>query len=154
VNAHYNHIRGSFLFHFFPTFTRLHQPLTATRCGIRLAYMTEFAPKHPREILFDQVKTTIGVKRNKLARDIDVPASRISDAVAGKQGVSLDIPMRCSEYFGTTAELWLRLQADDNFYVARTTSWQAAAPMVFRCSNLLIGNRPRGRLDRTSVSPL
>ena len=92
--------------------------------------MTDSVPKHPGKILFDQVMTPLGVSRNKLARDIDVPVGRISDVVAGKRGVTPDTALRFAKYFGTTAELWLRLQADYDLYVARTTSWQDAEPKV------------------------
>lgn len=74
--------------------------------------------------------TPLGVSRNKLARDIDVPVGRISDVVAGKRGVTPDTALRFAKYFGTTAELWLRLQADYDLYVARTTTWQEAEPKV------------------------
>tara|TARA_R110000868_G_scaffold4155_19_gene25434 strand:- start:9712 stop:10287 length:576 start_codon:yes stop_codon:yes gene_type:complete len=92
--------------------------------------MTDTEPKHPGKILFDQVMTPLGVSRNKLARDIDVPVGRISDIVAGKRGVTPDTALRFAKYFGTTAELWLRLQADFDLYVARTSSWREAEPKV------------------------
>ena len=74
--------------------------------------------------------TPLGVSRNKLARDIDVPVGRISDIVAGKRGVTPDTALRFAKYFGTTAELWLRLQADYDLYIARTTTWRDAEPRV------------------------
>jgi antitoxin HigA-1 len=92
--------------------------------------MTDTTPKHPGKILFDQVMTPLGVSRNKLARDIDVPVGRISDIVAGKRGVTPDTALRFAKYFGTTAELWLRLQADYDLYIARTTTWQESEPRV------------------------
>lgn len=92
--------------------------------------MTDTTPKHPGKILFDQVMTPLGVSRNKLARDIDVPVGRISDIVAGKRGVTPDTALRFAKYFGTTAELWLRLQADYDLYVARTTTWRDSEPKV------------------------
>lgn len=92
--------------------------------------MTDSQPKHPGKILFDQVMTPLGVSRNKLARDIDVPVGRISDIVAGKRGVTPDTALRFAKYFGTTAELWLRLQGDFDLHVARTTTWPDAEPKV------------------------
>lgn len=92
--------------------------------------MTDSQPKHPGKILFDQVMTPLGVSRNKLARDIDVPVGRISDIVAGKRGVTPDTALRFAKYFGTTAELWLRLQGDYDLHVARTTTWPDAEPKV------------------------
>lgn len=92
--------------------------------------MTDETPKHPGRILFEQVMTPLGVSRNKLARDIDVPVGRISDIVAGKRGVTPDTALRFAKYFGTTPELWLRLQADYDLHVARTTTWPKAETKV------------------------
>lgn len=92
--------------------------------------MTDDSPKHPGKILFDEAMTPLGVSRNKLARDIDVPVGRISDIVAGKRGVTPDTALRFAKYFGTTAELWLRLQADYDLHVVRTTTWLKTEPKV------------------------
>lgn len=103
--------------------------------------MTDTQPKHPGKILFDQVMTPLGVSRNKLARDIDVPVGRISDIVAGKRGVTPDTALRFAKYFGTTAELWLRLQGDYDLFIARTTTWLDAEPKVAEFAPVA-GNTP------------
>lgn len=92
--------------------------------------MTDESPKHPGKILFDEAMTPLGVSRNKLARDIDVPVGRISDIVAGKRGVTPDTALRFAKYFGTTPELWLRLQADYDLHVVRTSTWPKTEPKV------------------------
>ncbi len=92
--------------------------------------MTESSAKHPGRILYEQVMVPLGVSRNKLARDIDVPVGRISDIVAGKRGITPDTALRFAKYFGTTAELWLRLQSDFDLQVARTTTWPDAEAKV------------------------
>ena len=51
-----------------------------------------------------------GLSQNKLARDIDVPVTRISDIIHGRRGITADSALRLSVYFGTTAEFWLNLQ--------------------------------------------
>ena len=119
---------------FYSIFSYIYPAAPAVNCnalrytvGIYDCICTQTSQENSIQSVYD----AIGVNRNTLARDIDVPVSRISDAVAGMRGVSPHVAMRCSEYFGTTAELWLRLQTDDDFYVARTTFWQAAAAMFF-----------------------
>lgn len=87
-------------------------------------------PVHPGKILFEQAMTPLGVSRNKLARDIDVPVGRISDIVSGKRGITPDTALRLSKYFGTTPELWLRLQSDYDLSVARNTVWAEIEPRV------------------------
>ena len=88
------------------------------------------APLHPGKILFEQAMKPLSVSRNKLARDIDVPVGRISDIVAGKRGVTPDTALRLAKYFGTSPELWMRLQSEYDLHVSRTTTWQKAEPRV------------------------
>ncbi|NKQ35666.1 MAG: HigA family addiction module antidote protein, partial [Chloroflexi bacterium] len=45
------------------------------------------------------------------AKDIGVPPRRINEIVQGKRDISADTALRLSRYFGTSAELWLNLQA-------------------------------------------
>lgn len=91
---------------------------------------SESAPLHPGIILLDQVMSPLGVSRNKLARDIDVPVGRISDIVNGKRGITADTALRLAKYFGTASELWMRLQSDYDLHVARETTWPKVEPRV------------------------
>lgn len=87
-------------------------------------------PIHPGRVLYEQAMQPLGVSRNKLARDIDVPVGRISDIVSGKRGITPDTALRLSKYFGTDAELWMRLQSDYDLHVARDTIWPEVEPRV------------------------
>ncbi len=66
----------------------------------------------------------LGISRNQLARDLDVPVGRISDITNGKRGITADTALRFGRYFGTGPELWLRLQAEYDIGVARVASWK------------------------------
>ena len=66
----------------------------------------------------------LGISRNQLARDLDVPVGRISDITNGKRGITADTALRFGRYFGTGPELWLRLQAEYDIGVARIASWK------------------------------
>ena len=87
-------------------------------------------PVHPGRVLYEQAMQPLGVSRNKLARDIDVPVGRISDIVSGKRGITPDTALRLSKYFGTDAELWMRLQSDYDLHVARNSIWSEVEPRV------------------------
>ena len=80
--------------------------------------MDENTP-HPGRILLDEVMTPLGVSRNQLARDIDVPVGRISAIVSGARAITADTALRLARYFGTNPELWMRLQADYDLARAR-----------------------------------
>jgi len=47
-----------------------------------------------------------------------VPALRISQIVHGKRAVTADSAMRLARYFGTSPDVWLRLQARYDLEVA------------------------------------
>ena len=51
-----------------------------------------------------------GITQHKLAVAIGVPPRRINDIVHGKRGITVDIAMRLSRYFGTTPGFWMSLQ--------------------------------------------
>lgn len=85
---------------------------------------------HPGRILLSQAMEPLGISRNQLARDIDVPVGRISDITNGKRGITADTALRLGRYFGTGPELWLRLQAEFDLYVARRTTWPAIESRV------------------------
>jgi addiction module HigA family antidote len=68
-------------------------------------------PIPPGEILLKEFMEPLGISQNKVARDIDVPVTRIGDIIHGRRGISTDSALRLGIYFGTTAEFWLNLQA-------------------------------------------
>ena len=51
-----------------------------------------------------------GVSMNRLARDLRVPVTRISEIVNQRQPVTSDAALRLARYFGTTPEFWMNLQ--------------------------------------------
>src|SRR5262245_35339169 len=85
---------------------------------------------HPGRVLHDEVMKPLGISRNRLARDIDVPVGRISAIVSGTRAVTADTALRLAKYFGTTPELWLKLQSDYDLAVTRATVWRRIDPRV------------------------
>ena len=61
----------------------------------------------------------LGLSQNKLARVLGVDAARINRIVAGKSRISADTALRLSRYFGTSAQLWMNLQAKYDLEVAK-----------------------------------
>ncbi|MBC8438971.1 MAG: HigA family addiction module antidote protein [Deltaproteobacteria bacterium] len=75
-------------------------------------------PIHPGEILFDEL-TELRVSSAELARQINVPANRISQIVSGKRSISADTALRLGKWFGTGPKLWLNLQQAYDLDVAK-----------------------------------
>lgn len=73
----------------------------------------------PGEILWKEFMEPLGLSQNKLARDIDVPVTRIGDIIHGRRGITTDSALRLAVYFGTTPEFWLNLQTRYELKVSR-----------------------------------
>lgn len=78
----------------------------------------ERTPIHPGEILSDEL-SEIGLSAAELARQIEVPANRISQIIACKRGITADTALRLGRYFGTSPDLWLNLQKTYELDLAR-----------------------------------
>lgn len=80
---------------------------------------TELAPVHPGEILVEEFLAPLHISQNRLARDLAVPAQRISQIVRGERAVTLDTALRLAAYFKTSPEFWLNLQQQYDLRTAR-----------------------------------
>ena len=74
-------------------------------------------PIHPGEILADEL-TELGVTAAELARQIDVPANRISQIINGKRGITGDTALRLGHWFGMNPRFWINLQSAYDLEVA------------------------------------
>jgi addiction module HigA family antidote len=81
----------------------------------------DFPPVHPGEILREEFLLPLGISQYRLAKEIHVPARRINEIVLEKRGISADTALRLGRYFGTTALLWINLQARYDLEIARET---------------------------------
>ena len=73
---------------------------------------------HPDEILLEDFMKPLGLSSYRVAKDIGVPALRISQIVRGQRSITADTAMRLARYFGTSAGIWLRLQARYDLEIA------------------------------------
>lgn len=64
---------------------------------------------HPGEHLAEQLEE-IGMSAAELARQLRVPANRITLILKGQRAVTGDTALRLGHFFGTSAEFWLNLQ--------------------------------------------
>ena len=63
----------------------------------------------------------MGHSQYHLAKEIGVPAQRISEIVAGKRAVTADTDLRLCRFFGLSNGYWLRAQAAYDTEVAERT---------------------------------
>ena len=73
--------------------------------------MDRLSPVHPGEVLLEDFMKPLGLSQYRVAKDIGVPALRVSQIVRGQRSITADTALRLARYFGTSAAVWLRLQA-------------------------------------------
>ncbi len=67
---------------------------------------------HPGEILHEEFLIPLNVSAYKLAMDIDIPHTRLSQIIKGNRRITADTALRLSKYFGNSPKFWLGLQND------------------------------------------
>jgi addiction module HigA family antidote len=67
---------------------------------------------HPGEILSEEFLIPLNISAYKLAKDIKIPQTRISEIIKGNRRITADTALRLSKYFGNSAKFWLGLQDD------------------------------------------
>ena len=67
---------------------------------------------HPGEVLSEEFLNPFGISAYKLAKDIGIPQTRISEILKGNRRITADTALRLSKYFGNSAKFWLGLQDD------------------------------------------
>lgn len=72
----------------------------------------------PGELLLEEFLSPMGITRYRLAKEIGVPAQRISAIVAGKRAVTADTDLRLCRFLGLLNGYWLRAQAMHDTEVA------------------------------------
>jgi addiction module HigA family antidote len=74
--------------------------------------MKELDNVHPGEVLFEEFLKPMGISAYRLAKQTNIPQTRISEICKGKRRITADTALRLSKYFGTTPQFWLGLQDD------------------------------------------
>jgi addiction module HigA family antidote len=64
----------------------------------------------PGEILSEEFLLPMSITAYRLAKDTNMPATRISEILKGRRRITADTALRLSVYFGNSAEFWLGIQ--------------------------------------------
>ncbi len=64
---------------------------------------------HPGALLLEQIEE-MGLTVNGVARDINLPATRLHEIVHERRGVSAETAIALGVYFGQTPEFWMNAQ--------------------------------------------
>jgi len=66
----------------------------------------------PGKILEKEFLIPMGISAYRLAKDIKISVTRVSEILKGKRGITVATALRLSRYFGNNAEFWVGIQAD------------------------------------------
>jgi antitoxin HigA-1 len=80
--------------------------------------MGKLKPVTPGELLREEFLLPMGLSQYRLAKEIGVPAQRISEIVAEKRAVTADTDLRLCRYLGLSNGYWLRAQVAHDTEVA------------------------------------
>nr|WP_232298786.1 HigA family addiction module antitoxin [Granulicella tundricola] len=79
-------------------------------------------PTHPGEMLREEFLIPLKLSANALAMAIRVPATRVSEIVNERRGITADTALRLARYFHMTPEFWMNLQTHYDLECARDAS--------------------------------
>jgi len=68
-------------------------------------------PIHPGEILLEEFLNPAGVTQAAFAARIGWTRARLNEFIRGKRGVTAETALDLADELGTTAKLWMNLQA-------------------------------------------
>ncbi len=80
----------------------------------------KLSPITPGDVLLEEFLEPMGITQNQLAKDIKVPANRISQIIHGKREITADTALRLGKYFGIEPEFWINLQMRYNMKIAKS----------------------------------
>jgi addiction module HigA family antidote len=84
---------------------------------------------HPGEVLRKEYLIPLGLSARALARELGVPANRLTEIMRGTRDVTADTAIRLGRYFGTDPRFWLNLLAAyDHSKAERTHSYKKIVP--------------------------
>ena len=65
---------------------------------------------HPGAMLLEEFVKPLALSANRLALELRVPVTRITEILHKRRGITADTALRLARYFGTTADFWMNLQ--------------------------------------------
>ena len=80
--------------------------------------MNRLEPITPGELLLEEFLAPMGITQYRLAKEIGVPAQRISEIVAGRRAITADTDLRLCRFLGLSSGYWLRAQVAHDTEVA------------------------------------
>jgi addiction module HigA family antidote len=76
-------------------------------------------PMHPGIVLNEIYMQDLGLNQSQLAEKCGCSPRKINEIVNGKRAITADFAIVLEKALGTTAEMWVRIQAEYDLWLAR-----------------------------------
>ena len=102
---------------------------------------------HPGRILRSDFLDPSGLSAHALAMALRIPATRISEILRERRGITADTALRLGLYFGAPARFWLDLQIEFDLSVAEEGAEAASRSEIRPHPEWKSGSRFASRVD-------
>jgi addiction module HigA family antidote len=76
-------------------------------------------PLHPGEVLNEVYMKEMSLNQSQLAELCHCSPRKINEIVNGKRGISPQFAIELEDAIGTSAEMWVKMQAEYDLWLAR-----------------------------------
>ncbi len=76
-------------------------------------------PMHPGQVLSEIYMSEMGLNQTQLAEKCGCSPRKINEIVNGKRSISAQFAIELEKAINTTAEMWVRMQAEFDLWQAR-----------------------------------
>lgn len=90
-------------------------------------------PIHPGSILNDEL-VELNLTATALARQVNVPANRITQIIQGKRAITGDTALRLGHWFGNSPQFWLNLQSQYDLRIAEAEAGKEVQKLPTRAA--------------------
>ena len=72
----------------------------------------------------------LNMSASQLAKDLGIPANRLTEIIRGRRGISADTALRLAQWLGPTPQLWMNLQKNYELRLAMNEHGEEIARTV------------------------
>jgi antitoxin HigA-1 len=84
---------------------------------------TKLSPISPGKILLEEFMQPLSISQSQLARDIDVPVTRVNSIIKGNRVITADTALRLGKYFNVSPRWWMNMQSHYDLALAEDNGW-------------------------------
>ena len=88
---------------------------------------------HPGSVLAEELHE-LAVTPTSLARQLNVPANRVSQIIQGKRSITGDTALRLGHWFGMSPQFWLNLQSQYDLRLAEAEAGKEVRKLPTRAA--------------------